>query len=345
MFEQYESIYFKFVNVKNKIAAFDLDYTLIKPKSKKKFPKDKDDWEFLFDKVKSYFKTLVDNDYSIIIFTNQKGISKGKLTIEEFYDKILQIEEALELELNIIISTNDDRFRKPMTGMWDFFLKKNDIDIDYENSFYVGDAAGRIYNKRKDHSSDDLYFAFNIKLKFFTPEKFFDEPDENHEINEFNLKSYNDESIDFDINHNNKNIIIMVGAPASGKSFISKKFDSYKIISQDKLKSKKKCLEKTLKYLSKNRNIIIDNTNPTSVTRKEYIDLANKFDYNKIIIDYDIPKSVVKYLNKYRTQTENVKLIPDIVYNIFYKKYEKPLSDEGKIIVYKNYFINQNYKF
>ena len=138
----------------------------------------------------------------------------------------------------------------------------------------------------------------------------------------------------------------MVGAPASGKTTISEKlFKDYKIISQDKLRSKKRCLDKTLKYLNKNKNIIIDNTNPDRTTRKEYLDLANKYDYNKIIINYDIPKDVVKYLNKYRAQTQNKKLIPDIVYNIFYKKFENPTSSEGIVINYRNYVIDKKYKF
>ena len=52
-------------------------------------------------------------------------------------------------------------------------------DIDKDNSFYVGDAAGRIKgwsnNKKakKDFSCSDRKFALNIGIKFFTPEEFF----------------------------------------------------------------------------------------------------------------------------------------------------------------------------
>ena len=345
MFESHKSIYYKINDVSSKIAAFDLDYTLIKPKSNKKFPTDKDDWEFLNDKVKLYLNTLNDNNYSIIIFTNQKGISKGKLTIEDFYDKILSIEKELDFQVNIFISTQDDKFRKPMTGMWNFLIEKTKIKVDIKNSFYVGDAAGRVYKKKKDHSSDDLFFAFNINLNFLTPEKFFNEEDEPHKVNKFLLRS-NKKDIDFNIDHKLKNMILMVGAPASGKSYLSNNyFSSYKIINQDNLKSKKKCLDKTIKYLSQGKNVVIDNTNPDFNTRKEYLDIADKYGYNKIIINYDIPKEVVKYLNKYRVETENKKLIPDIVYNIFYKKLDKPTNVEGRIINYDNYIINKKYKF
>ena len=36
---------------KDKIAGFDLDYTLIKTKSGKLFPIDKDDWELLYSEI------------------------------------------------------------------------------------------------------------------------------------------------------------------------------------------------------------------------------------------------------------------------------------------------------
>ena len=42
-------------------------------------------------------------------------------------------------------------------------------EIDYENSFYCGDAAGR----RTDFSNDDLLFSININFKFMTPEMYF----------------------------------------------------------------------------------------------------------------------------------------------------------------------------
>ena len=173
--------------------------------------------------------------------------------------------------------------------------------------------------KKKDHSSDDLFFANNVNLHFYTPEKFFNEKDEDHKVTQFNLKS-NIKEFNFNIDHNKKNMILMVGAPASGKSYLSKNyFNNYKIINQDKLKTKNKCLQKTVKYLHNNKNVIIDNTNSTVATRKEYLNLANDYGYNKIIINFNIPRNIVKYLNKYRVQTENSKFIPDIVYNIFIK--------------------------
>lgn len=42
-------------------------------------------------------------------------------------------------------------------------------EVDFENSFYCGDAAGRA----GDHSNDDMLFAQNVGLKFLTPEMLF----------------------------------------------------------------------------------------------------------------------------------------------------------------------------
>jgi len=47
-----------------------MDGTLIKVKSGKKFPKDKDDWIFYDEKVKEKLKEYYEMDYAIVIFTN-----------------------------------------------------------------------------------------------------------------------------------------------------------------------------------------------------------------------------------------------------------------------------------
>ena len=50
-------IYLKYPDIESdfynkKIAGFDLDYNLIKPKSGKKFPQSSDDWTWLYPEVK-----------------------------------------------------------------------------------------------------------------------------------------------------------------------------------------------------------------------------------------------------------------------------------------------------
>lgn len=72
--------------------------------------------------------------------------------------------------MNIIIVIHKSNFF--------FSLQNNDsIPIDMVNSFYCGDAAGRLANwapgKKKDHSMADKLLAENLGLKFYLPEQFF----------------------------------------------------------------------------------------------------------------------------------------------------------------------------
>ena len=71
------------------IASFDLDWTIIKPKSGRKFPKDKDDWKLLFKDtlIKEKLKDLHDNNRIIIT------------------EKKLKNTEALSLKNNLVFRT------------------------------------------------------------------------------------------------------------------------------------------------------------------------------------------------------------------------------------------------
>lgn len=68
-----------------------------------------------------------------------------------------------------------DVYRKPNIGMYEVVEKvyrSKGLDIDLENSIFVGDAAGRLVaqGRRKDHHDTDFKFALNVGLGFFTPE-------------------------------------------------------------------------------------------------------------------------------------------------------------------------------
>jgi DNA 3'-phosphatase len=67
--------YTKDMEITKDIACFDLDGTLIKTKSKKKFPVNSNDWVFAFDKniIIEKIKEYSDTNYTIIIISNQAG--------------------------------------------------------------------------------------------------------------------------------------------------------------------------------------------------------------------------------------------------------------------------------
>jgi len=94
-----------------KLACFDLDYTLIKPKSGNKFPKNKEDWCWNYDSVPKILRNYYENKYTIVIFTNQKNLKN----YIDFKYKLDMITEKLNIPINYFISTKNDKYRKPCT--------------------------------------------------------------------------------------------------------------------------------------------------------------------------------------------------------------------------------------
>jgi len=64
--------------------------------------------------------------------------------------------------------------------MWNTFenmiMESHELQVNYEDSFYCGDSAGRIVNpqtKKPDLSDTDLKFSLNSSLVFKVPEDVF----------------------------------------------------------------------------------------------------------------------------------------------------------------------------
>ena len=70
-----------------------------------------------------------------------------------------------------------DKYRKPQSGMWDYFVKNGNEGekVDISKSVFVGDAAGRKKTPKRpaDHSDADKGFAINVGIPFKVPEEFF----------------------------------------------------------------------------------------------------------------------------------------------------------------------------
>ena len=306
--------------VKDKIAGFDLDYTLIKTKSGKLFPIDKDDWELLYSEITIEKIRNIAKTHDIVIFTNQKKYT------DEFIEKLDNIKKLFNINMIFLVSKKNGYYRKPMIGMWNLLqeniLKISEVNIN--DSFYCGDAAGR----DKDFAASDLMFANNLGITFYTPEQLFlgkDEkltfkyPDYSKYIGnkKFNLKL-----------QGSKEMIIMIGYPGSGKSYISSQI-GYKIVNQDILKTKAKCLKLAENIMKKGENLTIDRTNYCKKMRKEFISIANKYNYYITVINIVNSFEFCKYMNHYRCNATKCKLIPNVVYNTMRKKYEPSEISEG----------------
>ncbi len=314
------------------IAAFDLDSTIIKTKSGKKFPTDKFDWEFLFENVPKIIQNF-SKKFLISIFTNQKGLSKDKNKIPDFIEKINLIIDELKINnIIVFIATNDDWNRKPMTGMWNAL--QNICLPDLNNSFYCGDAAGRL----NDFSISDFYFAHNIGINFYLPEFLFEKVKNNKIDNDkkFLYKKYKFQFTDYyplisKINEliiKQPVLIILVGRPASGKSFFSSKLSNICVINQDLFKTFSKCIHETKKAFEKNKSVIIDNTNFKKITRNEYLKIVPD-NYLKICVWINIPEFDSQQLNYTRAQINHSSPINIIAYRTYNKYFNEPTKEEG----------------
>lgn len=160
-----------------KVAAFDLDSTLITTKSRVKFPKSPNDWRLMNARVQPKIAALAEEQYLIVIFTNQAGVSNGRINESFVKARLDGILGELKVDVGVFVATAKDNFRKPATGMWDLLVQMvgSTDRIDTQQSFYVGDAAGR--KARPGHPADfsdsDLCFSINIGLPFRTPEQYF----------------------------------------------------------------------------------------------------------------------------------------------------------------------------
>lgn len=286
------------------IAGFDLDCTLIKPKSGNKYKaKSADDWKFLYDVTE---KTLVDisTSYRIVVFTNQ-----GEKTFNEgvFREKIGQIQKFLPF-IEVRVSHGKDEYRKPETGMF------RDSD-NRDGAFYVGDAAGR----DGDHSADDKLFAMRLGIPFYTPEEYF-------------LGEKNGEVCDTDLPRvpDGQFVVCMTGYPASGKSTFSRKIAAkYDLVIVGNDADKKK-IERELKAALKDgRSCVIDVTTPDVASRAYWINITREFKVPIVSCRMITNCYMSMYYNTLRD-----KHIPDVVYWKFRKAFVMPSVEEGFDAVY-----------
>ncbi|KAL8286350.1 hypothetical protein RQP46_004367 [Phenoliferia psychrophenolica] len=280
-----------------KVAAFDLDGTLIKVASGAKFAKDKDDWTWLYPEIPSVLKQLVADGYSLVLLSNQAGASAQQ---KKFLDKIPLIALSLKVPFHAFAAFQRDEYRKPSTAMWDSYVADfNDgVVVDLKESFYVGDAAGRsrTANTDADHSDCDRKLALNIGLPFKTPEEFFkkkhqalptpsgwDSSKHDHSVPLFSPTSTPLVPKYSEFTKAPPDIVLFIGYPAAGKTTLFEKYfrpANYVHINQDTLKTRPACLALLRASLSSNppRSCVIDNTNPAESTRAEYLSLVrNEF--------------------------------------------------------------------
>lgn len=116
-----------------KIAAFDMDGTLIKTKSGNVHPVDTNDWQLAFSSVPSKLKDQIDKGYKVVILSNQAPIGKGRVKIEDFKKKIENLVTKINVPIQVYIATGKGFYRKPTPGMWKTLSDK----VNNKNNFTI----------------------------------------------------------------------------------------------------------------------------------------------------------------------------------------------------------------
>jgi bifunctional polynucleotide phosphatase/kinase len=279
---------------RSKLAIFDFDHTIVKPKDGRKFPKDVNDWQYIRDSVRDVMKRL-SKDHQIVIQTDQSQIWK--------IDMIRNVVSDLKIEpVTVIIGF---KIKKPETSLFESVFK----DFNKEKSFYVGDAAGR----PGDWSDKDAVFAKSLGIKLIYPEEIFPLPKFQFPKN-IKVKT-------------TKEVVIMVGYPASGKSTIAKSLEGYYRVDGDALKSVPAMINDAGKHIA-DKSVVFDSTAGTKAKRVEFVKFAQKHNVpvRVIWVTTSIGDSMER--NKERALKSGSK-IPDIVYYVYRKHFEEPNESEG----------------
>ncbi|KAI1214413.1 PNK3P-domain-containing protein [Annulohypoxylon truncatum] len=320
---------------RRKIAAFDLDSTLITTASGKKFGNDPGDWKWWDSSVPSRLRKLyTEEDYRVIVLSNQAGLtlhpdpkSKGpkagnKNKVENFKQKCSAVLAQLDVPTTVYAATGHDVFRKPRTGMWTELCRDYEIpedEIDLSGSVFVGDAGGRTAQLKnaetgaaastKDFSCSDRNFAHNVGISYKTPEEFFLGEPPREFVRDFDLASYPYPGTDAgedgkDLSEvafektNKQDIVLFCGPPGAGKSTFywrHLKPLGYERVNQDTLKSRAKCFKAATELLGVGHSVVIDNTNPDADGRKEWVEFARKHDTLIRCVWFKVPKALCEH--------------------------------------------------
>ena len=312
-----------------KVIFADLDHTLITPKGKYVFPKTIDDWKWKNEAIVPKLKAMYNDGYEIVIVSNQKKMSGADVKT-----KATLIYDDLQLPFVFISGHSDLYYRKPQLGLWEVLLEYILLDaknVDYTQSVFLGDSVA------------DLYFARNTGIPFIHTDMFFTGvpnkefakiEDKEHPLTNWVSRDAKDiiEPL-LSSKKSSKRFVIMVGSPASGKSYYSRKLEmeaGYIRINKDDMKTDAAMLKAFDAGLEKGQNIVIDGTNATKEHRLKWISVARKASYHITIVWMNFPMPVVEFLDNYRiSKNKNQDThVPAVAMRVYYKKLEEPTQLE-----------------
>jgi bifunctional polynucleotide phosphatase/kinase len=327
--------------------GFDLDWTLVKPKSGHKHPVDRDDWMFLYPTIVEKIRELA-CAHHIVIFSNQTKSVNTPNDRTELTQKLDAVISALGVSVSVFISWGYGPYRKPKPRMWEYWYEYSGLS-HHPDDTYVGDAAGRpkVGKRSKDFADTDHTFALNAGVRFAIPEEIFlNTKDEAVVKVPVPVSPWNAPPLPpthtpitpplakWKSVGEGKELVVMIGAPGSGKSaWIRKTLSEYYRVSQDELGSRDKCMRAVRDALAQNKKVVVDNTNPTMEVRALYIDLARQASAVVRCVHITTPRKLAEHLNAMREDhpIEGVRKprVPPIGETMYWSKFKEPEIEEG----------------
>lgn len=279
-----------------------------------------------------------------VIFIDFQKLGKGELiNLEKTKKKYNSLLTILKGETAILIATTKDEFKLPSVGIMDYIYEQNFLGIDKDSKGYYCSVLKKSSSKKK--ISIAQLFCQNADINFISLKSFIasDNFISQNIKKEFPFKELickNDDIYQpiktlIEKNLKEKICFILIGSPASGKSFFSTQClpKNFVRLNNDTIKNVSKMNKLFIENLEKGKNIVFDNTNPVAEKRKFYIEKAKKKGYKIFCLFFDFSKDFVFHLNQLRKFSffkNNIsQSVPPIAIYGYFKRLNKPVKKEG----------------
>jgi len=318
---------------RQKMAAFDYDWTLVRPESGNTFARGRDDWRWMQPTVPRDLKNFYDAGYFIAIFTNQTKAFKR--------EQVLKVLGDLKIPMAVCIGV-EKADQKPGVAMMDALTARIAGAKEWKlgASFFVGDAMGR----RGDWSDVDKVFAETVGFgKIRVPEDLFKPaaavaapapagaaaaaaaaPAGAPLPDALSVAP-----------PGQREVVIMIGFPGSGKSTIATGLFGadarYEVLHGDHYKTPKKLAQAASAALAAGKLPVVDATNPSREKRAVYIALAREAGVPARCVHVATSRETAYARNVARVEA---KVVPRIAYAVYNKHFVAPDAEaEGCAVV------------